>query len=89
MLSLQVEVKVQAKETKFTTWIFVAQVPHKIMVARFQFMHCVAPLLFARMFALHFLVLYMVGCLCLALTHEQPTWFDKCVESYTRFPFMI
>ena len=23
------------------------------------------------------------------LTHEQPTWFDKCVESYTRLPFMV
>ena len=23
------------------------------------------------------------------LTHEQPTWFDKCVESYTMLPFMV
>jgi hypothetical protein len=23
--------------------------------------------------------LHMVGCLCHVLTHEQPTWFDKCV----------
>ena len=23
------------------------------------------------------------------LTHEQPTWFDKCVESYTWLPFMV
>ena len=45
MLSLQVEVKVQAKEAKLTTWTFVAQVPHKVMVARFQFKHYVAPLL--------------------------------------------
>jgi len=28
----------------------------------------------------------MVGCLYLALTYEQPIWFDKCVESYTRSP---
>ena len=45
MLSLQVEVKVQAKEAKLTTWTFVAQVPHKVMVARIQFKHHVAPLL--------------------------------------------
>ena len=25
----------------------------------------------------------------MTLTHEQPTWFDKCVESYTRLPFMV
>ena len=24
----------------------------------------------------------------MTLTHE-PTWFDKCVESYTRLPFMV
>ena len=29
-LSLQVEVKVQAKEAKLNTWSFVAQVPHKL-----------------------------------------------------------
>ena len=23
------------------------------------------------------------------LTHEQITWFDKCVESYTKSPFMV
>ena len=46
MPSLQVEVKVQAKEAKLTTWTFVAQVPHKVMVARFQFKYHVAPLLF-------------------------------------------
>ena len=45
MLSLQVEVKVQAKEAKLTTWIFVTQVPHKVMVAGFQFKYHVAPLL--------------------------------------------
>ena len=50
-LSSQVEVKVQAKEAKLTTWTFVAQVPHKVMVARFQFKHHVAPMLFARMIA--------------------------------------
>ena len=33
-LSSQVEVKVQAKEAKLTTWSFVAQVPHKLMVAK-------------------------------------------------------
>ena len=64
MLSLQVEVKVQAKEAKLNTWSFVAQVPHKVMVARIQFKHHVAPLLFARIVVLHLLVLYMVGCLC-------------------------
>ena len=65
MLSLQVQVKVQAKEPKLTTWTFVVQVPHvKVMVARIQFKHLVAPLLFARIVALHLLVLYMVGCLC-------------------------
>ena len=81
---------IQTKEAKLTTWIFVAQVPHKVMVVRFQFKHHVAPLLLLGcVHALHFLVLHMVGCLCLALTHEQPTWFDKCVESYTRLPFMV
>ena len=65
MLSLQVEVRVQAKEAKLTTWTFVAQVPHKVMVARFQFKHHVAPLLLlACLHTLHLLVLYMVGCLC-------------------------
>ena len=64
MLSLQVVVKVQAKEAKLTTWTFIAQVPHKVMVARIQFKHHIAPLLFARIVALHLLVLYMVGCLC-------------------------
>ena len=44
-LSLQDDEKIQAKEAKFTTWTFDAQVPHKVMVARFQFMHHVAPLL--------------------------------------------
>ena len=46
-LSSQVEVKVQVKEVKLTTWTFVAQVPHKEMVANFffQFKHHVAPLL--------------------------------------------
>ena len=46
MLSLQVEVKVQAKKAKLTTWTYVAHVPHKVMVARFQFKYHVAPLLF-------------------------------------------
>ena len=65
MLSLQVEVKVQAKEGKLTTWIFVAHVPHKVMVARFQFKYHVAPLLLlGYLHTLHLLVLYMVGCLC-------------------------
>ena len=51
MLSLQIEVKVQVKEAKLTTWIFVAQVPHKVMVVKFQFKHHITPLLFARLFA--------------------------------------
>ena len=78
------------KEAKLTTWTFVAQVRHKVMVAIFQFKHHVAPLpLLGCLHRLHLLVLYMVGFLCLALTHEQPTWFDKCVESYTLLPFMV
>ena len=57
MLSLQVEVKVQAKEAKLTTWIFGAQVPLKVMAARFQFKHHVAPLLLLGCLrTLHFLV---------------------------------
>jgi len=66
MLSLQVEVKVQAKEAKLITWTFVAQVPHKVTVARFQFKYHEAPLLFflGCLHTLHLLVLYMVGCLC-------------------------
>ena len=65
-LSLQIEVKVQAKEAKLTTWTFVAQVPYiKVMVARFQFKHHVAPLLLLGcLHILRLLVLYMVGCLC-------------------------
>ena len=75
---------IQAKEAKLTPWIFIAQVSHKVMVDRFQFKHHVAPLLLLGYLpALHFLVQYMVGCLYFDLTHEQPTWFDKCVESYT------
>ena len=65
-LSSQVEVKVQGKEDKLTTWTFVAQVLHiKVMVARFQFKHHVTPLHLLRcLLILHLLVLYMVGCLC-------------------------
>ena len=44
MLNLQDDEKIQAKETKLTTWTFGAQVPHKVMVARFQFKHHVASL---------------------------------------------
>ena len=45
-LSLQGEAKIQVKEAKLNTWSFVAQVPHiKVMVARFQFKHLLAPLL--------------------------------------------
>ena len=81
---------IQAKEAKLTTCTFIAQVSHEVMVARFQFKHHVAPLLLLGcLHALHLLVLHMVGCLRHALTHEQPTWFDKCVESYTMLPFMI
>ena len=58
------------------------------MVARFQLKYHVDPLLLLGcLHTLHFLVLYMVGCLCLGLIHVQPTWFDKCVESYTWLPF--
>ena len=72
-LSLQDD-KIQAKKAKLTTWTFGVQVSHKIMIAKFQFMHPIASLLLLGcVHALHFLVLYMVGCLCLALTHEQPT----------------
>ena len=89
-LAYKIEVNVQAKEAKLTTWTFVAQVPHKIMTAKFQFMHHVAPLLLlGYLHALHLLVLYMVGCLCHDLTHEQLIWFDKCVESYTGSLFMV
>jgi len=70
-LSSQVEVKVQAKEAKLTTWTFVAQVPHKLTVARFQFKHHVAPLLLLGwLHILHLLVLYMVGC----LYHNSNPW---------------
>ena len=41
-LSSQVKVKVQTKVAKLTTWTFVAEVPYKVMVARFQFKHHVA-----------------------------------------------
>ena len=44
-LSLQDDEKVQAKKAKLTTWTFVAQISHKVMVARFLFKHHVAPLL--------------------------------------------
>ena len=60
------------------------------MVARFQFKHHVALLiLLGCLHTLHLLVLYMVRCLCHDLIHEQPIWFDKCVENYTRLPFMV
>ena len=87
-LSLQDDEKIQAKEAKLTIWTFGAQVPHKVMISKFQFMHHIASLLLLEcLHALHFLVLCMLGCLCLTLTHEQPIWFDKCVESYTWLPF--
>ena len=58
------------------------------MEARFQFKHHVAPLLLLGcLHTLHLLVLYMVRCLCHDLIHEQPIWFDKCVESYKWLPF--
>jgi len=67
-----------SKETKCTSWTYVSLVTHKVnglMVARFKFMHHIAPLLcLGCLYALHILVfLYMVGLLCLTLTHEQPT----------------
>jgi hypothetical protein len=50
--------KNQAKKPSSQDWTFVAQVPHKlneVMVARFQFKHHVAPLLWLGcMHALHF-----------------------------------
>ena len=39
------KMKIQANEAKLKSWTFVAQVPHKVMVARFQFKHRVALLL--------------------------------------------
>jgi len=36
---------IHAKEVKLASWTFVAQVPHKVMIVRFQFKHHVAPLL--------------------------------------------
>ena len=70
-LSSQVKVKVQAKVAKLTTWTFVAQVPHKVIVARFQFKHHLAPLiLLGWLHTLHLLVLYMVSCLC----HDCNPW---------------
>ena len=72
-LSLQDDEKNQAKEAKLTTWTFGAQVPHKVIIAKFHYMHHIASLLLLEcLHALHFLVLCMVGCLCLTLTHEQP-----------------
>ena len=62
------------------------------MVARFQFKHHVAPLLLLGcllVFASPSVIyIWWVAC-AMTLTHEQPTWFDKCVESYTRLPFMV
>ena len=56
--------KGQAKEAKLTTWTFVAQVPHKVMVGKFQIQASCSSIALAKLFALHHLVLYMVGCLC-------------------------
>ena len=54
-LSSQDDEKIQVKEAKLTTWTFGAQVPHKVMVAKFQFMHHVALLLLlGYLHALHF-----------------------------------
>ena len=71
-LSSQVKVKVQTKEAKLTIWTFNAQVPHKVMVARFQFKYHVAPLFFLLgcLHTLHLLVINMVGCLC----HDSNPW---------------
>ena len=62
------------KQAKLTTWTFVAQVPHKVMVARFQFKYHVAPLLLLGcLHALHLLVyIWWVACVMI-LTHEQST----------------
>ena len=80
--------KIQAKKAKLASWTCVAQVP-QVMIARFQFKLSCSSFALARLFALHCLVLYLVSCLCHDLTHEQPIWFDKCVESYTKSPFMV
>jgi hypothetical protein len=62
-LSLHDGEMIQSQEAKFTTWTFVAQILHKVMVARFQFKNHVTSLfLLGCLHALHFLVLYMVGC---------------------------
>ena len=58
---------IQAKEAKLTPWTFVAQVPHKVMAARFQFMHHVAPLLLLGCLHLHHLVLYIWWVACVMI----------------------
>jgi len=45
---------------------------------------------FARLFACIASPSVIYGGLLVSnLTHEQPTWFDKCAENYTRLPFMV
>ena len=64
-LAYKLKRRFEPKQAKLNTWTFVAQVPHKVMVARFQFKYHVAPLLLLGcLHVLHLLVLYMVGCLC-------------------------
>ena len=51
-LAYKLKLRFKTKQAKLTTWPFIAQVPHKVMVARFQFKYYVVPLLFfARLFA--------------------------------------
>ena len=70
-LAYKLKWRFKPKQAKLNTWIFVAQVPHKVMVARFKFKHHVAPLLsLGCLHVLHLLVLYMVGCLC----HDSNPW---------------
>ena len=61
-LSSQDDEKIQGKEVKLTTWTFGAQVPHKVIIAKFHYMHHIASLLLLGcLHALHLLVLHMVG----------------------------
>jgi len=56
--------RIQAKEANLASWTFVAQVPIKVMVAKISIQASCSSIALARLFALHHLVLYMVGCFC-------------------------
>ena len=59
-------------------------------VARFQIQASYSSIALARMFACFASPSVIYGRLLVScLTYEQLTWFDKCVESYTRLPFMV